>query len=1257
MSDAQADKKPAEDSKDSRIIPRVIEEEMKKAYLDYAMSVIVGRALPDVKDGLKPVHRRILFAMNEMGMHHNKPFKKSARIVGEVLGKYHPHGDTAVYDSLVRMAQDFSLRYPLVDGQGNFGSIDGDNPAAMRYCVAGDTLVVTNVGLKKIDELSRGGDEDINIKVLSKDRKIHTGSKWFDSGEHPTLKVTTDQGFSIEGSYNHPILTFQKHPIKGLIFCWKMLDKLTINDILVIDRSSQVLWPEKEIDLRLYHQLGKKTERQTILPKTLTKELAHLLGALVSEGYIGKEKIEFCNTDKRWIDKFKEAWKNVFPDSVLHEFEKEPSRYGKKKYYRLECHYLHTIRFLNNIGLTSVKAGEKEIPETLLQSPKEVVAAFLQAYFEGDGCITKSSKMIELGCCSKSEKLIHQLQILLLRFGIAGTKRFDKHRQMHKLYLRNVKNATLFFKEINFISERKRKRLEEVKNEYKKEYSVKDYVPYLGAFVRDLAGDDSFISRHNFDRYGNLEQNQYDVSLILQQKTGVNYISLFEYLLKYNYLFDKVTSIEKTGIKRVYSLRVESDCHSFVANGFINHNTEARLTKLAEEMLADIDKETVDFQSNFDGSLQEPIVLPAKFPNLLINGSSGIAVGMATNIPPHNVGEIIDGTIAAIDNPEITVEQIMHHVKGPDFPTFGSIMKHELREMYRTGKGKITIKAKAEIETKKDRERIIITEIPYQVNKSTLVEEIAEQVKSKTIQGISDIRDESNREGIRVVIELKKDAPAQVVLNQLMTYTRLTTTFGVIMLALVDNEPRLLNLKQMVEYFIQHREVVVRRRSEFELKKAQERCHILDGLLIALKHIDEIVQKIKKSKDTEVAKNMLIADYQLTEMQAKAILDMKLQRLSSLEQEKLRQEHKELLDRIAWLKDLLSSAQKILQVIKEELLELRKGYADARRTRIEIGEGEEVITEDLIKQEDVMVTISHNGYIKRIPVEVYKQQGRGGKGVIGAGTQEEDFMEDVFVASTHDYLLFFSNKGQVYWKKVYDIPEGSRQARGKAIVNLVELEKDEKVTAFVPVKEFKEGSYLFLATKKGIVKKTDLSAYGRPRQGGIRAISLGEQDELVNALLTDGKKQILLATTKGNAVKFNEEDCRPIGRTGQGVIGIRLEEGDEVIGAILADDTKTIVTITENGYGKRSEIAEYRLISRGGKGVINIQCSERNGDVVAVDSVTDEDDVMIISQSGIVIRMPCKGISIIGRNTQGVRLMKLDEKDKVVSATKIAREE
>lgn len=821
MSETSDDKKQEKVEDPKKVVPRLIEEEMKASYLDYAMSVIVGRALPDVKDGLKPVHRRILFAMHEMGMFHNKPFKKSARIVGEVLGKFHPHGDTAVYDSLVRMAQEFSLRYPLIKGQGNFGSVDGDAAAAMRY-------------------------------------------------------------------------------------------------------------------------------------------------------------------------------------------------------------------------------------------------------------------------------------------------------------------------------------------------------------------------------------------------------------------------------------------------------TEARLTKLAEELLADIDKETVDFQANFDGSLKEPTVLPGKIPNLLINGASGIAVGMATNIPPHNATEIIEGTIALIDNPDITVEQIMQHVKGPDFPTFGTITGNGLKRAYTTGRGKITIKSKATIEEfKKDRERIVVTEIPYQVNKANLVEEIAINVRNKRIQGISDIRDESNREGTRVVIELKRDAPSNVVLNQLMKFTRMTVTFGLNMLALVDNEPKVLNLKQLITNFVEHRQVVVRRRTEFELKKAEERCHILKGLLVALHNIDEVVQKIKKSKDTETAKNMLIADYDLTEIQAKAILDMKLQRLSSLEQEKIKQEHKDLVEKIKELREILASEQKILDIIKDELRKMQEAYGDERRTAIELSDGEEdeIIMEDLIKKEDVAVTISHKGYIKRIPVETYKQQGRGGKGIIAAKAKDEDFIEDVFVASTHSYILFFSNKGQVYWQKVYQIPEGSRQAKGKAIVNLIQLDKGEKITAFIPVKEFKEGSYLFLATKNGTVKKTDLTAYARPRQGGIRAISLAADDDLVNALLTDGQQQILLGTKKGNAVKFHEENCRPIGRTGQGVRGVKLEKGDEVIGAIIAEEDKTVLTITENGYGKRTKVSEYRLINRGGKGVINIQCSARNGDAVAIKLVTDEDEVMVISQSGIIIRMGCKNISTIGRNTQGVRLMKLGAGDRVVSSAKIVVKE
>ena len=801
-----------------KIVPQVIEEEMERSYLDYAMSVIVGRALPDVRDGLKPVHRRILFAMNDMGMVHTKPFKKCARIVGEVLGKYHPHGDIAVYDALVRMAQNFSMRYPLIEGQGNFGSIDGDSAAAMRY-------------------------------------------------------------------------------------------------------------------------------------------------------------------------------------------------------------------------------------------------------------------------------------------------------------------------------------------------------------------------------------------------------------------------------------------------------TECRLARIADEMLLDIDKETVEFAPNFDGSLKEPLVLPAKLPNLLVHGSSGIAVGMATNIPPHNLKEIAEGIISLVDNPEVTVEELFKIIKGPDFPTGGIISgTNGIKECYLTGRGRIIVKAKAEIEKHGERERIIVTEIPYQVNKSLLIEEMAECVKDKRIKGISDIRDESAREGIRVVIEIKRDTPANVVLNQIYKHTRMTTTFGAIMLALVNNEPKTLNLKEILGEHLQHRRIIVRKRTEFDLKKAQERAHILEGLIVAINNIDEIVKRIKASKNVDEARNMLIGNYKLSDAQARAILDMKLQKLSSLEQEKIRKEHKDLLQLIQELKSILASEQKILDIIKKELKELSEKFGNERKTKIEFVEEEELVIEDLIKEESVVVTISHAGYVKRIPADTYRAQQRGGKGVIGAGTRDEDFIERLFIASTHSYILFFTNKGNVHWLKVYRIPEASRQAKGTAVVNLLQIDKDEKIAAFVRVDEFDDKHYLVLATKKGTIKKTNLIEYSRPRQSGIIAIVLEEGDTLVNALLTDGDKQIVLGTKNGMAIKFHESDARPIGRTSKGVRGIMLKEEDEVVGMDLANDEKALLTITENGYGKRTGFVEYRRIGRGGVGVINIQCTERNGQVAVIMAVEEEDEVMLISKDGIIIRMPAKGISVIGRNTQGVRLMKLEGGDKVISAAKVVNE-
>ncbi len=802
-----------------KIVPVSLEEEMKSSYIDYAMSVIVARALPDVKDGLKPVHRRVLFGMHELGVPFNKPYKKSARIVGEVLGKYHPHGDTAVYDSMVRMVQDFSLRYPLVDGQGNFGSIDGDSPAAMRY-------------------------------------------------------------------------------------------------------------------------------------------------------------------------------------------------------------------------------------------------------------------------------------------------------------------------------------------------------------------------------------------------------------------------------------------------------TEARLARMADEMLRDLDKNTVNFVPNFDDSLQEPVVLPAYLPNLLVNGSSGIAVGMATNIPPHNLGEVIDGLVALIENPKLKPEDLMKYVKAPDFPTAGIIYGFDgVRDAYTTGRGRIIIRAKANIETlKNERENIVITEIPYQVNKSSMIERIADLVRDGTIVGISNIRDESDRDGLRVVIEMKRDGQPAVTLNQLFKHTQMQVTFGVIMLALVNGSPKVLNLQQMMQYFLDHRMDVLVRRTKFDLDAAERRAHILEGYIIALDNIDAVIETIKKSKDVETAKVNLMKKFKLSEIQAKAILDMRLQRLTGLERKKIEDEYKETIKLIEKLKGILDNEKKRKQIIKEELLILREKYADERRTEI-IRDFKEFSLEDTIAEEDVVVTISHQGFIKRFPVSGYRRQSRGGKGVTGAGTKEDDFIEHMFIASTHHYIMFFTDKGKCYWLKVHEIPEGGRAARGRSVINLLEKDPSENITAFVTVKEFKDDAYLIMATEKGTVKKTVLSAYGNVRKGGINAINLVPGDKLISVKMTDGNNDIVLGTRNGFAVRFNEKDVRDMGRTATGVRGVRLTKGDHVVGLLVIKRNDTILVVTENGYGKRSDINDYRITRRGGKGVITVKTTDRVGKMLSMMEVVDGDELVIISSHGMVIRQSVKDIRVMGRNTQGVRVIRLNEGDQIADIAKVVPED
>jgi DNA gyrase subunit A len=683
--------------------------------------------------------------------------------------------------------------------------------------------------------------------------------------------------------------------------------------------------------------------------------------------------------------------------------------------------------------------------------------------------------------------------------------------------------------------------------------------------------------------------------------------------------------------------------------------TEARLTAVAEEMLRDIEKNTVDFKPNYDESRQEPVVLPGLVPNLLVNGASGIAVGMATNVPPHNLGEICDAIARVIDAPETTGEELLDIVKGPDFPTGATIYGRQgIRDCYLTGKGLIVMRAKACIETqeKTGREFIVINEIPYQVNKASVLEKIADLVREGKITGISDIKDESDRDGMRIVIELKRDGQPRVVLNQLYKHTQLQGTFGGNMLALVKNRPKVLTLKEMIELYIEHRQEVIRRRTQFDLEEAEKRAHILEGLKIALDHIDEIIALIKKSANVDVAREGLMTKFKLSEIQAQAILDMRLQRLTGLERKKIEDEYIEVIKLIEKLKGILASPRKIMEIIKTEVMELRKKHADERRTEILSATGEFEV-EDLIAEEDMVITISHGGYIKRLPVSTYRRQRRGGKGVTGASTKEEDFVEHLFIASTHSYILFITDNGRCYWLKVHEVPQAGRLSRGKAIVNMIEIGKEERIATFVHTKEFDEKHFLVIATRKGCIKKTVLSSYSNPRRAGIVAIGIDEGDSVIDASVTDGNQDVILAKRQGKAIRFPEKMVRAMGRSAGGVRGVTLEKDDDVVSMIAAAGEGTLLVVTENGYGKRSPFEDYRVTGRGGKGIITVKNTPRNGPVVTVMQVSDNDELMIITTRGVIIRRPIQGVSVMGRNTQGVRLIQLDEGDKVGAVARV----
>jgi len=1015
-----------------RIEERELEKEMRSSYLDYAMSVIVGRALPDVRDGLKPVHRRVLYAMHDIGLQPTRAYRKCAFIVGEVMGKYHPHGDSAIYDTLVRMAQEFSLRYTLVDGQGNFGSIDDDPAAAMRYCVTGDTRVATPGGTVRIDSLLPGAepesDNDVDIEVLDRHGRPVHASKLFHSGDHPTLRIRTAQGHELTGTHNHPVLCLVDMAGVPLLL-WKLLEEIEPGDRV----------------LQLRSQL----------------------------------------------------------ESLPH------------------------------------------------QDPSDLIGGYLRSEGESSAVLPSSGE----------------------QGGSAIMERIES------------------------------------------------------AEVRKVVAP----------------------------------------LVTGDYFYAEVESVEDAGVQPVFSIRVESEDHSFLTNGFVSHNTEARLGRLATELLRDIDADTVDFGPNYDESTQEPLILPARFPNLLVNGASGIAVGMATNIPPHNLREVAGAVSAYIEEPGIDLAGLMGYVKGPDFPGGGIMSLEGIRDAYASGRGSVKVRARAHVEPLKGgKDAIVVTELPFMVKKggeNGLITKIADLVREKKLEGISDLRDESDRSGMRLVIELKRGGqPAKVVLNNLYKKTQMQTSFGINMVALVDGVPRTLSLLELVHHYVQHQREVVTRRTQYELRRAEARAHILEGLLIALDNLDAVIKLIRGSSDPDAARDGLISQFELSREQAQAILDMRLQRLTALESDKVRAEHADLLERIGELRAILGDEARVLGLVKEELAEVVESYGDERRTEIAHFEGD-VGIEDMIADQQMVISLTASGYVKRLPLATYRQQRRGGVGVMGMNLKEDDYIAHLHICSTHDYLLFFTNRGKVYRLKVYELSEGSRTSKGSALVNLLPLRDGERVMAVIPTRDFKENKYLAFATAKGLIKKTEFLSYNTPiRADGIIAIKVREGDELVQVRLTSGDDDLLMVSKSGHASRFQEKAVRPMGRDTSGVKGMNVSgkvgrESNRVLAMDVARDDTELFVVTENGYGKRTSISEYPVKGRGTKGVLTAKLTEKKGGLAGALIVREHQDLLFISQNGMVQRTAASGISLMGRPTQGVRVMNIKDDDRVSAVALVVESE
>jgi DNA gyrase subunit A len=1182
--------------------PRALEEEMRTAYLDYAMSVIVGRALPDVRDGLKPVHRRVLYAMNELGLSPTRSYSKCALIVGEVMGKYHPHGDSAIYDTLVRMAQVFSMRNPLVDGQGNFGSIDDDPAAAMRYCVSGDTRVRMPGGTVRIDAIAPdaapNSDTPVDIEVLDRLGRPVRASVAFHSGDHHTLRLRTTEGFELTGTANHPVLCLVEMAGVPLLM-WKLLDEIGPGDRVLIHRGG-VPHEQPELDDE-------------------ARMLALLAGAFVSEGWFSGRRAGFNNVD---------------PDFLVQN--------------------LDALRASQLAELEGLSSERKRIPEFVWSADGAFKRVFLQALFEGDGSSSLLPRStIQISYSTRSPELARDVQLLLLEFGVISRISRSARGEL-KVVVTNRRDARLFSGRVGFLGAKQRKLEHELRAIPATSRALsRDHVPHMASYIRSEGAatdpERDWLRRHNVDR---IERWEHGSTAILERISSAEVREVVAPLVCGDYYYAEVDSVADAGVQSVYSLRVDTDDHSFLTNGFVSHNTEARLARIATEMLRDLDMDTVDFTPNYDGKKQEPLVLPSRFPNLLVNGSSGIAVGMATNIPPHNLREVIGATIAYIDDPSIEVEGLMKHVTGPDFPTGGIILgRAGIRDAYETGRGRVRIQARAHVEPlKQGKEAIVVTELPFMVKKGGdggLIQKIADLVKDGRITEIANIEDHSDKRGMRLVIELKRDAIPKVVLNKLYKHTSMQTTFGVNMVALVDNVPRTLSLRSVIHNYVAHQREVIVRRTKYELSEKEARAHILEGLLTALDNLDAIIELIRASRDRDSAREQLVERFELTTIQATAILDLRLSQLTALEADSIKQEHADVTERIAELRAILGDESRVLSVIKEELSELSERFGDERRTEISHSE-DEIDIEDLIADQQMVITITQSGYIKSLPLATYRQQHRGGRGVTGMDMKDGDFIEHLFVCSSHDYLLFFSNRGKVYRSKVYELPEAQRTAKGRALVNILPLAEGERIQAVVSTRDFTETQFLVFATRNGTVKKTELQAYNTPiKADGIIAIKIRDDDELLAVRAVDPDDEIIMVSRAGLAVRFAESDARAMGRDTTGVRGMDVGKSGQVIAMDVARDDMDLLVVTENGYGKRSQIGQYRKTNRGAKGVKTIGLTEKKGGLAGALVVREHQELVFISVGGMVQRTAAQGISQQGRSATGVRVMNLKDDDLV----------